>query len=244
MGRDDSMVFPAEPNSLPLSGLLVLDKPLGLSSAAAVARVRRAARGAKVGHAGTLDPLATGVLLCCLGRATRCAAKLMDLPKTYEAVVDLSAFTASDDRESPPQVVPVAQPPTQRQVHQALAALVGDIAQRPPRFSAVHVGGRRAYQLARQGQWPDLAPRIVHVAALELLAYAWPHATLRVQCGKGTYIRSLARDLGLKLGTGGHLAALRRTAVGPYTLAMAICWDRLDRPLTVGDLLPPPSPPL
>lgn len=223
-----------------LSGLLVLDKPLGLTSAAAVARVRRAAQGAKVGHAGTLDPMATGVLICCIGSATRSVSKLMDLPKVYEAVVDLSAFTDSDDRETPRQLVQVGEPPTRSQVGQAVGAFVGDIEQRPPRFSAVHVGGRRAYKLARQGRLDELPARLVHVAAVELLDYAWPEVKLRVQCGKGTYIRSLARDLGVKLGTGGHLAALRRTAVGPYDLAVAVPIERLDRPLTAEDLLPVP----
>jgi len=224
-----------------LNGLLVVDKPLRLTSAAVVARVKRAAGGAKVGHAGALDPMATGVLICCIGRATRWVPKLMELSKAYEATVDLSAFTASDDRESPPEVVAVSQAPDEQQIRGALGRFIGDVLQRPPLYSAVHVGGRRAYKLARQGKDVQLPARRVHIEAIDLLGYRWPLAKLRVKCGKGTYIRSLARDLGLALGTGGHLASLRRTAVGPYDLSRAVFVEELDRPLEPTDLLAPPA---
>jgi len=222
------------------SGLLVVDKPVGLSSMDVVRRVRRAAGGVKTGHAGTLDPLATGVVICCLGQATRCVGQLMDLAKTYETQVDLSAFTSTDDREGERELVTVSQPPSESVLRDALEQFVGWIEQRPPAYSAVHVNGQRAYKLARSGQEVSLEARPVRIDRIELLAYEWPIAALRVVCGKGTYIRSLARDLGKALGTGGHLASLRRTAVGPYDVQMAVTLDDLPSPLEQRHLLDPP----
>jgi tRNA pseudouridine55 synthase len=222
-----------------IHGLLVVDKPLVWSSMDVVRRVRRAAGGVKTGHAGTLDPLATGVVVCCLGKATREVEKLMGLTKVYEAEVDLSAFTATDDREGDRQEVAVATPPVELQVRAALAGFVGHIEQTPPAFSAVHVAGRRAYKLARKGEAVELPSRTVRVDAIELLEYAWPVARLRITCGRGTYVRSIARDLGAALKTGGHLASLRRRAVGPYDLTMAVTAERLERPITQGDLIDP-----
>lgn len=224
-----------------LDGLWVVDKPLGLSSMDVVRRVRRAAGNAKTGHAGTLDPLATGVVICCLGRATSAVERLMGLPKVYDAVVDLSAFTATDDREGERREVAVASPPTADRVAAACAGFVGLVRQRPPAFSAVHVEGKRAYRLARQGVDVVIPEKTVRIDAVEVLGYAWPELSIRVRCGRGTYIRSLARDLGVGLGTGGHLASLRRTAVGPYTLAEASPIERCERPITAADLLPMPA---
>jgi tRNA pseudouridine55 synthase len=229
-----------KPGRAKLRGLLVVDKPAGPSSMDVVRRVRRAAGGVKTGHAGTLDPLATGVLICCLGGATRSVDRLMNLPKVYEAHVDLSAFTSTDDREGQREEVAVARPPAREQVEAACASLVGVIEQAPPAFSAVHVKGQRAYKLARRGQAVDLPARPVRIDAVEVLSYAWPMLSLRITCGRGTYIRSLARDIGKRLGTGGHLAALRRTAVGPYTLEQALPLDQLDQPITQDMLLPEP----
>ncbi|MFA9479800.1 tRNA pseudouridine(55) synthase TruB [Phycisphaerales bacterium AB-hyl4] len=223
-------------------GLLVVDKPLGWSSMDVVRRVRGAAGGVKTGHAGTLDPLATGVVVCCLGKATRCVEQIMGQRKTYEADVDLSAWSTTDDREGELQPVEVPTPPTREQVAAACEQFVGDIEQVPPAHSAMRVGGRRAYKLARQGQEVVLEPRIVSIYAIELTGYTWPTATLTVHCGRGTYIRSLARDLGKALGTGGHLAALRRTAVGPYTLAQAVTVEHCKEVgVTEADLLPMPE---
>lgn len=227
-------------NSEGLHGLLVVDKPVGWSSMDVVRRVRRAAGGVKCGHAGTLDPLATGVVVCCLGRATRCVPEVMRLTKVYEAHVDLSAFTATDDLEGQRVEVEVASPPGRETVEAAVQRFVGEVEQTPPAFSAVHVQGRRAYELARKGREVALAPRKVRIDRIELLEYRWPVAVLRVVCGKGTYIRSLARDLGRTLGTGGHLARLRRLAVGEYDLSMAVDAQRLAKPLTQEDLIPLP----
>jgi len=224
-----------------LDGLLVVDKPVGLSSMDVVRRVRRAAGFCKTGHGGTLDPLASGVVVCCLGRATKRVESLMAGTKVYEAVVDLSAFTSTDDREGPREEVAVASPPTRAAVEAACGGLTGWIEQRPPAYSAVHVGGQRAYKLARRGEAVALPTRRVRVDAIEVTGYGWPWLSLTITCGKGTYIRSLARDLGVKLGTGGHLASLRRTAVGRYTIEMAVGIERLEEPILQGDLLGVPE---
>lgn len=224
-------------------GLLVVDKPLGWSSMDVVRHVRRAADFNKTGHAGTLDPLATGVVICCLGKATRCVEQLMGLTKVYEARVDLSAFTTTDDREGErTEIAPHDDtPPTLETLKQALAGFVGQIEQRPPNFSAIHVNGKRAYKLARAGEAVEIPSRTVRIDAIELLEYSYPLADIRVTCGRGTYIRSLARDLGEELQTGGHLAALRRTAVGGYTLAEAVTEERLEQPITQDDLMGMPE---
>ncbi len=227
-----------------LEGLLVVDKPLGASSMDVVRRVRRAAglgRRFKVGHAGTLDPLATGVVICCLGKATRLVEKLMGLTKVYQATIDLSAFTTTDDREGVRQEVAVEDPPDEAAVRAALARFVGLIEQRPPAFSAVHIDGQRAYKLARKGETPEMPARTVRIDAIDMHRYDWPLLDVTVTCGRGTYIRSLARDIGVVLGVGGHLAALRRTAVGPYTLERAVDFNRLEQPLRQEDLLPVPE---
>ena len=214
-----------------LHGLLVIDKPLGMSSMDVVRRVRRAGGHCKTGHAGTLDPLATGVLICCLGRATRRVDELMGLTKVYEATVDLSAFTSTDDAEGPRQEVSVPRPPSAEHVRTALDGLTGTIEQSPPAYSAIKVGGQRAYKLARKGEGVELPPRPVRIDAIELISYDWPLLRIVVTCGKGTYIRSLARQIGAALGTGGHLTTLRRTAIGPYTIDRAVNLEELPEPL-------------
>ena len=225
-----------------LHGIFVVDKPLGWTSMDVVRRVRDAAGFAKTGHAGTLDPLATGVIICCIGKATRLVESLMRGTKVYEASVDLTAFTNTDDREGEREEVAVDEPPSEEQVVTALASFVGQTEQRPPAFSAVHIDGKRAYKRARQGEVVDIPARTVEIFDIALTHYAWPHVKIHVTCGKGVYIRSLARDLGRTLGTGGHLAALRRTAVGEYTLDDAHTAERLMSPITHGDVLPIPIP--
>lgn len=224
-----------------LCGLIVVDKPVGLSSMGVVRRVRRAAGGCKTGHAGTLDPLATGVVICCLGKATKCVETLMGQSKVYETVIDLTAFTTTDDLEGERLEVEVADPPTPEQVQAVLRRFLGRIEQTPPAYSAVHIHGQRAYKLARRGETVDMPTKMVRIDAIEVLGYVWPRLTLRVTCGRGTYIRSLGRDIGESLGTGGHLASLRRTAVGGYTLALAHPIERFESPITQEDLLPVPE---
>lgn len=220
-----------------LSGLLVVDKALGWSSMDVVRRVRRLAGGVKTGHAGTLDPLATGVVVCCLGKATRCVSSLMDMAKVYQAQVDLSAFTTTDDREGDRQDVPVPTPPNREMLLAAIERFIGQVEQVPPNFSAIHINGRRAYKRARKGERFELPSRMVRIDAIELLSYDWPLVELSITCGKGTYIRSLARDLGKTLGTGGHLSALRRLTVGPYDLAKAVDVSDRDRQVTQAELI-------
>ena len=223
-----------------MNGLLIVDKPLGCSSMDVVRVVRRAAGRAKTGHAGTLDPLASGVIVCGLGRGTKCVEHVMGLTKIYETTIDLSAFTATDDAEGERQPVEVVTPPMVERVRAALDQLIGDVQQTPPAYSAIKVGGRRAYKLARQGVAVVMPPRIVRIDRIELRRYEWPMLDITVTCGRGTYIRSLARQIGVMLGTGGYLTALRRTAIGPYTIDRAIPLDHLPQPLTAEHLLPMP----
>lgn len=225
----------------PLMGVLVVDKPLGWSSMDVIRHIRRSVgqKKLKAGHAGTLDPLATGVVVCCIGKATKSIDMLMGQQKVYEAQVDFSAFTTTDDREGERTEVEVSGDarPSREKVEETLNAFVGDIQQRPPAFSAIHIQGQRAYDLARQGKDVDIPLRTVRVDAIELLDYAWPVAKLRITCGKGTYIRSIARDLGKALGAGGHLASLRRTRVGPYRVEDAMKGETLrEIKLTQDDL--------
>jgi tRNA pseudouridine55 synthase len=211
-----------------ISGILNVDKPAGLSSARVVDRAKRLLpRGTKIGHAGTLDPFATGVLLLLVGKGTKLCEQLMGQPKQYETTVKLGATTETLDPESEEIPVPPAAIPTPEAVQSAVAAMTGTVMQRPPAFSAMKVGGRRAYDLARQGKTVDLPPRPVQIYRMELLAYTWPTLSLRIDCGRGTYVRSIARDLGEALGTSGYLLELRRTRIGRFDLATAKTLEQL-----------------
>jgi len=212
-----------------MNGILNLNKPPGISSAAAVNRVKRLLpRGTKIGHAGTLDPFATGVLLLLIGKATKQCEALMNQPKQYEATLKFGTTTATDDPESPEIPYPNAQEPSLQQIQETLPRFTGQIQQRPPIFSAMKVAGRRAYELARSGEaTPILAPRPVMVYAIELLDYTWPLLRLRIDCGRGTYIRSIARDLGEALHAGAHLTQLARTRVGTFTLEQSLDLSQL-----------------
>ncbi len=229
-----------------ISGLLVIDKPLHLTSMDACRQVKRrlveagAPKNVKVGHGGTLDPLATGVVVILIGRAaTKLCDQIMAGEKRYLADIDLSRVSTTDDREGRITDVPVAHPPTRAQLEDACRAFVGTISQRPPDHSAVWVAGKRAYKLARRGKPVDLEPRPVVVHSIDIVAYDWPIAHLDVRCGKGTYIRSLARDLGRALATGGMLVSLRRTAVGDFTLDRATPLDALPDRLDQAHLIAP-----
>ncbi|MBL8147074.1 MAG: tRNA pseudouridine(55) synthase TruB [Anaerolineae bacterium] len=199
-----------------LSGVLNVDKPLGMTSHDVVARVRRTLGIKRVGHAGTLDPLATGVLLVCVGTATRFSEFLMASSKTYVADVILGRETTTDDAEGEITVEASASHLDFASISAALPAFSGDILQVPPAYSAIKQGGRKLYEMARKGQAVAAAPRRVRIDAIRLLDWTPPIARLEVVCGPGTYIRSLARDLGRALGPGGSLAALRRTASGGF----------------------------
>lgn len=205
-----------------LHGFLNIDKPAGMTSHDVVARVRRLAGQKRVGHGGTLDPSATGVLPVALGAATRLVDYLVEDRKGYRADVRLGRITTTDDAEG--EIVgeqPV--PPLDRDaLEAALAPFIGTIQQIPPMYSAIQVGGQRMYDLARRGETVELAPRTVVLEQIRIVDWQSPVLTLDVLCGKGTYIRALARDLGAALGCGAHLAALRRTTVGPLRIDAAV----------------------
>jgi tRNA pseudouridine55 synthase len=167
------------------------------------------------------------VLLLLVGKSTKLCERLMDEPKQYEATVKLGGTTETDDPESPETPTPGAAPVPLESVRAAFAPLIGEVLQRPPAFSALKVAGRRAYDLARGGNLVELEPRRVRVYGIELLGYEWPLVRLRVDCGRGTYVRAIARDLGAALGVGGYLTQLRRTRVGPFTAANTVTPERL-----------------
>ena len=208
-------------------GLVVVDKPAGLTSHDVVARVRRLAGTRRVGHAGTLDPMATGVLVLGVGRATRLLGHLAGHDKEYDATIRLGVTTTTDDAEGEVVATVDARAVTDAAVAEQMTRLVGDLMQVPAAVSAVKVDGRRAYQRVRAGEQVELAARPVHVAAFDLLARRGDDLDVHVQCSTGTYVRALARDLGAALGVGAHLTALRRTRVGAFLLAEARTLDQL-----------------
>jgi tRNA pseudouridine55 synthase len=225
-----------------MHGFLNIDKPAGPTSHDVVARVRRLARQKRVGHAGTLDPAATGVLVVALGAATRLIEYVQDATaKRYHAVVRLGVTTTTDDAEG--QVIDIAPVPSLDLA--ALEAMLGQfrgpILQVPPMYSALHHGGQRLHELAREGVVVERSARPVTIEQLELRSWESPLLTLDVLCGKGTYIRALARDLGAALGCGGHLQELRRTAVGTFLVQDAISLAALeaDPSIVMSCLLPP-----
>ncbi|GMG83788.1 tRNA pseudouridine(55) synthase TruB [Paralimibaculum aggregatum] len=212
----------------PLNGWLVIDKPIGITSTQAMAKARWALQAQKAGHAGTLDPLATGVLAIAFGEATKTVAAAQDGQKTYRFTIRLGQATATDDAEGK-IVAESPERPDDAALAAALAPFRGDIMQVPPIFSAVKQDGARAYDLARAGEIPELAPRPLHVARLELVARPdADHAELELDCGKGGYVRSIARDIGRVLGCHAHVTALRRLASGGFRIEDALPFDRLD----------------
>jgi len=225
-----------------VDGVLVVDKPAGPTSHDIVDRVRRELGTRRVGHTGTLDPFATGVLPICVGRATRLARFLSGGEKEYLATVRLGFATTTDDLTGEPLGSPVAFEGTPDQLSAALVSLVGSFDQMPPAFSARHVAGRRLYELARRGEAVRRAATPVTVHALELVSRTGGTVELAVRCSPGTYVRALARDLGEKLGTGAHLTALRRTRSGAFDLSQAVAGDDLraaeKKLLPMADLLP------
>jgi tRNA pseudouridine55 synthase len=212
---------------VPVHGWLVIDKPLGLTSTQVMARARRLLNAEKAGHGGTLDPLATGVLPIAFGEATKTVAYAMDGTKTYRFRLRWGQQTSTDDGEG--SVIATSDHrPTEADIETALDAFQGEILQVPPQFSAIKIYGERAYNLARGGETVELVARRVRIDGFHLTGLPdRDHADFEVECGKGTYMRSLARDLALALGTVGHITVLRRLAVGPFTLEHAISLDDL-----------------
>jgi len=220
-------------------GLLNVSKPVGMTSRQAVNLVERLTRPVKAGHAGTLDPLATGVLVVCVGAATRLIAYVQRMPKRYTGTFLLGRQSPTEDIEGDVTDLPNAPIPTREQVVTGAARFVGRIAQRPPAFSALKVAGRRAYQLARQGRQPELAARPVVIHGIEVVAYQYPELILDVTCGGGTYIRSLGRDLAESLCTCAVMSALVRTSIGCFTLEDAVNPRELSRDDWLRFLQPP-----
>jgi tRNA pseudouridine55 synthase len=210
-----------------VDGWLVLDKPVGLTSTQAVAIARRLFNAQKAGHGGTLDPLASGILPIALGEATKTVPYAMDGMKTYRFTLKFGEARTTDDAEGA-VCESSDMRPADDAIRAALGLFTGVIAQVPPAFSAIRVDGERAYDLAREGEIVDLAPRKVHIAEFRLASRPGPdEAVFEVKSGKGAYMRALARDLARHLGTCGHVAALRRLSVGPFTEVQAISLDAL-----------------
>ena len=200
-----------------MTGLLVIDKPAGMTSRDALNRVQRwFPRGTKLGHTGTLDPLATGVLVACVGAATKLAEYIQAMGKGYVTRVRLGARSDTEDADGTVTPTDNAVPPTEEAVRAALVPFRGTIQQLPPIYSALKVGGVRAHELARAGREVELAARPVRIDEVRLIRYEWPFLDLEIDCGKGTYIRSIARDIGETLGVGGLVQDLRRTRVGEF----------------------------
>jgi len=211
----------SKPENTPLHGLILLDKREGLTSAQTLYQVRKINGQRKSGHAGTLDPAASGLLILCLGRGTKLVEALMDQPKVYRATARLDVTSASFDCGRPFEPVEVIEPPTAEQVQAALRSFEGEIQQVPPAISAVKVGGVPAYKRAHKQQSFELQPRPTRVYWLHLHRYAWPELDFEMACGRGTYVRALIRDLGTQLNTGGCLTTLARTRIGPFMLDAA-----------------------
>lgn len=219
-------------------GIVAINKPPGLTSRQIVDKVAKLVRPAKAGHAGTLDPLATGVLVVAVGPATRLIAHLQQGRKRYVGQFRLGQRSDTDDAEG--QIVPGGDWTgiTEAALREAAAQFTGVVSQVPPQFSAIHVDGKRAYALARKGEVVDLQARDVEVFSLQVTRFQPPDFELAIECGSGTYIRSIGRDLGEQLGCGALMTALNRTAVGPFTLEDAIPFDELDRDRLELDLQP------
>jgi tRNA pseudouridine55 synthase len=219
-----------------VDGWVALDKPVGLTSTQAVSRLKRVYNALKAGHAGTLDPLASGILPVAFGEATKTVPFVQDGEKAYRFTVQWGAETDTDDSEGRVTRESDARPQCAA-IEAALPEFIGDIMQTPPQFSAIKIAGERAYDLAREGETVELKPRVVHVYSLTLLGASDNEAEFYMECGKGAYVRAIARDLGRKLGCLGHVTALRRTRVGPFTEANAFTLDDIEAGAAAGDAL-------
>ncbi len=223
----------------PHFGLLNLNKPVGVTSRQVVNQLQRLARGAKFGHAGTLDPLASGVLVVCAGAATRLIQYVQQMSKRYTGTFLLGRRSPTEDIDGDVIELPDPRVPSLDELVLAARQLTGRIEQRPPAYSALKVNGRRAYALARKGHEVELKPRPVMVYRLEVVAYNYPEFRLEIECGSGTYVRSLGRDLAESLGTAAVMSGLVRTAIGSLGIDEAVDPSELSRDGWTGYLLPP-----
>jgi len=222
-------------------GILNLNKPIGWTSRDAVNRVQRLVRPAKAGHAGTLDPLATGVLVVCLGPATRLISHIQAMPKVYQATFLLGRTSDSDDIETEVRELASPPQPSREEIEFKLPDFLGEIQQRPPVYSALKVNGQRAYKLAREGQQVQLEPRPVEIHELRVTGYDYPELKINLRCGSGTYVRSLGRDLAEALGTAAVMSALTRTAIGDFHSAEGLDADCLTEETIASHLQPASS---
>ena len=208
-----------------MHGVLVLDKPRGITSHQAVARVKKLLNANKAGHAGTLDPMATGVLLVCIGEATKISSLLMDMPKTYEAELRLGQSTDTLDADGTITEERPVDEFSMEEITSALESFSGIISQTPPMYSAIKKDGKRLYEIAREGRTVERKEREITIYDIECTGYEHPYLRIRVGCSKGTYIRTLAEDIAARLGTLAHLSALRRTRVGVFSIEDATVLD-------------------
>jgi tRNA pseudouridine55 synthase len=211
-----------------LEGVLLLDKPIGFTSHDVVARLRRKLSMRQIGHAGTLDPMATGLLLMLVGKATRVSQYLTNLDKEYTGTIELGKTTNSQDAEGEVMETRPVPALTEEQVRTAMQAFFGDQYQTPPMFSAIKVDGVPLYKRARQGEEIVREPRFIRISAFDLTRLALPHIDFRVRCSKGTYVRTIAHDLGQKLGCGAHLCALRRTATDKFRVEESLTLEQIE----------------
>ena len=211
-----------------IDGILVINKPKDWTSFDVVAKIRNKLNVKKVGHTGTLDPQATGVLVLCIGKGTKLCQKLIGLDKEYVCDITLGASSTTDDAEGELTPMESSKEVPLTDIENVLKEFTGTFKQMPPQFSAKKIQGKRAYQLARKGKKVKLEPVDVLVHNIELLDYKWPVIKLKIHCGKGFYVRSLARDIGEKLGVGGYLSALQRTRVGHFSIERAISIEQAD----------------
>ncbi|HEX9783667.1 MAG TPA: tRNA pseudouridine(55) synthase TruB [Opitutaceae bacterium] len=212
-----------------LEGVLLIDKPSGMTSHDVVDRVRRVVHMKRIGHAGTLDPMATGLLIILVGKATKLSQYLMSLDKEYEGTISLGKTTNTHDAEGEMLTMRPVPPLTERAVKDTMAAFIGDQYQIPPMFSAKKMDGVPLYKLARKGKEVEREPRFIRISSFDLLRFASPDLDFRLRCSKGTYVRTLARDLGEKFGCGAHLSALRRTASDRFNISQAVPLAELER---------------
>ena len=200
-------------------GFININKPINYTSMDVIRYLRKVTKIKKIGHAGTLDPLATGVLIVAIGKYTKKINQIMDQSKSYFTIIDLSKFSSTDDEEGEKTIVDVQEIPTIDQINKIInSKFLGEIEQIPPIYSAIRIQGKRAYDLARQGMDIEMKSRKVFIDNIEIVDYNWPYLSLNINCGKGTYIRCIGRDIGKELNTGGYLTKLIRTRIGSYNL--------------------------
>lgn len=214
-------------NPKELCGVLLVDKPPDHTSHDVVARLRGKLQMKKIGHAGTLDPMATGLLIMLIGKATRISQYLISLDKEYTGTIEFGKITDSQDAEGRVMETRPVPPMTRAEVEQAMRGFLGDQYQMPPMYSAIKIDGVPLYKQARKGQEVEREPRFIRVSAFDLTGFALPRIDFRLRCSKGTYVRTVAHDLGQKLGCGAHLAALRRTATDKFNISQALTLDQI-----------------